>query len=136
MAEIRLAEDGERVLREAERMCYATNVAITAPEHLLAAALSVLTADGAKGLPAQDGLENGVLAIHGMSDEPISGQVMWGSAAREGLNATARAVAEAGQSVIDARRLALGLMDSGEVNPMFYGAMGTTKDAIRAALGT
>ena len=135
MAEIRLAPDGERVLREAERMCYATNVAITAPEHLLSAALSILNADGATGLPAQDALEAGVLAIHGMSDEPISGQVMWGSAAREALNATARAVAEAGQTTIDARRLALGLMDSGEVNPMFYGAMGTTKEAIRTALG-
>lgn len=135
MAEIRLAPDGERVLREAERMCYATNVAITAPEHLLAAALSVLSANGATGLPVQDNLEAGVLAIHGMSDEPISGQVMWGSAAREALNSTARAVAEAGQSVIDARKLALGLMNSGEVNPMFYGAMGTTKDDIRAALG-
>lgn len=135
MAEMQLAPDGERVLREAERMCYATNVAITAPEHLLAAALAVLNADGAKGLPAQDSLESGVLSIHGMSDEPLSGQVMWGSAAREALNATARAVAEAGQNVIDARRLALGLMDSGEVNPMFYGAMGTTKGAIRTALG-
>ena len=135
MAEIRLAEDGERVLREAERMCFATNVAITAPAHLLAAALAVLTADGTVGLPGQEALDSGVLAIHGMSDDPISGQVMWGSAAREGLNATARAVAEAGESIIDARRLALGLMDSGEVNPMFYGAMGTTKDALRAALG-
>ena len=135
MAGIRLAPDGERVLREAERMCFATNVAITAPEHLLAAALSILNADGATGLPAHDALEAGVLAIHGMSDEPISGQVMWGSAAREALNATARAVAEAGQTTIDARRLALGPMDSGEVNPMFYGAMGTTKDAIRSALG-
>ncbi|MDZ7728205.1 MAG: hypothetical protein U5Q44_08410 [Dehalococcoidia bacterium] len=64
-----------------------------------------------------EALTAGVLAIHGRSDEPISGQVMWGSTAREALNETARKVGEAGETTIDARKLALGLIDSGRSEP-------------------
>lgn len=135
MAEITLSDDGGQVLREAEKLCYSTNTAIAAAEHLLAAALFVLRKEGVPGMPENEALTAGVLAIHGRSDEPISGQVMWGSTAREALNETARKVGEAGETTIDARKLALGLIDSGEVNPMFYGEMGTTKDALLGALG-
>jgi hypothetical protein len=134
MAEIRLGDDGQRVLREAERICYQTNVAITAPEHLLAAALAILARQERPGLPTDTQLQEAVLAVHGRSDEELGSQVMWGSAAREALNLTARAVAEAGETTIDARRLALGLIASGEINPMFYMTAGSSKAALLEAL--
>ena len=134
MAEIRLTADGERALRESEKLCFATNVAIQAPEHLLAAALIVLAEDGAAGMPARESLEAGVLSIHGRGDETLNTQVMWGSAVREALNMTAASVASAGGTDIDARTIALGLIESGEVNPMFYASAGTSKDALRSAL--
>jgi len=134
VAEIRLTASGERALRESEKLCYSTNVAIQAPEHLLAAALIVLAEDGAGGLPSRESLEAGVLAIHGSGAEILNTQVMWGSAVREALNMTAGSVASAGGTEIDARIIALGLIESGEVNPMFYASAGTSKDALRASL--
>jgi hypothetical protein len=134
MAEIRLTADGERALRESEKLCYATNVAIQAPEHLLAAALIVLAENGAVGLPSLESLEAGVLGIHGRGGETLNTQVMWGSAVREALNMTAASVASAGGTEIDARIIALGLIESGEVNPMFYACAGTSREALRNTL--
>jgi hypothetical protein len=121
-------------LREAEKLCHATNVAIQAPEHLLAGALLVLRESGGEGIPERPALEAAVLAIHGASDEPLNAQVMWGSAVREALNLTAGSVAAAGGTEIDARIIAMGLVESGEVNPMFYAAAGTAKAALLGAI--
>ncbi len=134
MAEIRMTDDAQRALREAERICYQTNVAIGAPEHLLAAALAILARQGTGGLPGDDALERAVLAVHAASDEELREQVMWGSAAREALNQAASGVAEAGETDIDARILALGIIDSGEVNPMFFMSAGADKGSLRAVL--
>lgn len=134
LAEVRLTEDGEQALREAERLCYAMNVAIQAPEHLLAAALMVLGAAGRAGVPPAESLVAGVESIHGTGGEPLNAQVMWGSAVREALNRTAASVVAAGGTSIDAQIIALGLIESGEVNPMFFSAAGTTKDALLEAL--
>lgn len=134
MAEIRLTADGERALRESEKLCYATNIAIQAPEHLLAAALIVLADDGTSGLPTRADLEAGVLGVHGRGDTTLNTQVMWGSAVREALNLTAASVASAGGTEIDARIIALGIIESGEVNPMFFAGARTSKDALRRTL--
>lgn len=133
MAEIRLTESGQRVLREAEQLCYRLNVAIAAPEHLMAGALMVLSREGVAGLPGADAARHAAEAIHG-TGESLDAQVMWGSAAREALNATARYVAAAGETEIDARRLALGILESGELNPMFFVAAGTDRESVRSAL--
>lgn len=130
MVELRLTPEGERALREAERLCYAMNVAIQAPEHLLAGALLVLRSAGVAGVPEPDRLQAGLEMIHGSGSEQLNARVMPGSAFRAALNETARATLARGETEIDARVLVRGLVESGEVNPMFYGAAGTTKEAL------
>jgi hypothetical protein len=132
MADLRLTEEGERALREAERFCYAMNVGIEAAEHLLCGALVVLHKAGVAGVPEPSQLEDGLLAIHGSSDEALTRQVMPGSAFRMALNDTARGAVERGIADIDARVLVRGVIESGEVNPMFYGAAGTSREALLA----
>jgi len=134
MAEIGLDESGMRALREAENFCWRANVAIIAPEHLLAGALLVLGNAGERGLPGKEQLEQGLAAIHGVGSEMLTDNVMWGSGARAALNAMAGAVRQAGGNTIDARLIAIGAIATGEVNPMFYGAAGTTREGLLRVL--
>ncbi|MBI5947850.1 MAG: hypothetical protein HY875_06920 [Chloroflexi bacterium] len=133
-AEITLGPDGERALREAERFCWEANVAILAAEHLLAGALLVLHRGGDAALPGEAALKAALLATLGRGDETLTDNVMWGSAARQALNTTARLLAESGKTVIGAREVAAGVIASGEAGPMFFSALGTTKADLLVAL--
>jgi hypothetical protein len=132
--EIRLDPGGQQALKEAQMFCYRANVAIVAAEHLLAGALAVLSDGGRSAVPGREALEGALTLAQGSGDESLSQQVMFGSAARDAINTTAARLREAGGSVIDAGTLALGVIDSGEVSPMFYGSLGTTRAALRASV--
>lgn len=134
MAEIALTADGERALAEAQAYCQRTNVAIVAPEHLLAGALRVLGQAGVKGLPALESLDAAILASQGSSEDRLDANVMFGSAAREAINFTAAGVGRAGGTEINAALIAAGTIASGEVGPMFYAALGVTKEALLGRL--
>jgi hypothetical protein len=136
VAELRLTPDAERALREAERLCYAMNVAIEAAEHLLSGALLVLHEAGVVGAPDPGALRAGLESIHGSGDSALTQQVMPGSAFRAALNDTARQAIAGGLTDIDARVLVWGVIQSGEINPMFYAAAGTTKEALLALAAT
>jgi hypothetical protein len=125
--EITLTDDGERTLREAENLCWRTNVAIIAPEHLLGAALIVLHGLGNTSFPAPERVEAAVEATCGTGSEGLSDNVRFGSAARAALNDTARAVVESGAGIIDAATIARGVIASGEVNPMMFATLGLAK---------
>ena len=128
--EITLTPDAERALREAENLCWQTNVAIVAPEHLLGAALLVLHGLGHVALPSPGQVQAAVEAVCGTGSEGLSDNVRFGSAARMALNETARAVIESGAGAIDAATIARGVIGSGEVNPMLFSSLGTTKAAL------
>jgi len=132
--QITLTEDAGRAFREAENFCWRTNTGIVAPEHLLAGCLRVLNAVGFPGLPADEQVEQALLMAQGMSEDALTQDVMFGSAARDALNFTARLVREAGGGEIDPLTLAYGVIQSGELGPMFFSALGTTKAELLAAL--
>ena len=132
--EITLAESASRAMQEAENFCWRANVGIVAPEHLLAGCLKVLNAAGHPGLPPDDHLESALLMAQGMSEETLTQNVMFGSAAREAINFTARLVAQAGGGEIDPLTLAYGIIQSGELTPMFFTALATTKSELLHAL--
>ena len=134
MAEITLTADGECALAEAQAYCQRTNVAIVAPEHLLAGAVRVLSDAGVGGLPSPDELDAAVLASQGSSEDRLDANVMFGSAAREAINFTAAGVGQAGGTEINAALIAAGTIASGEVGPMFYAALGLTKEELLARL--
>lgn len=134
MAELTLTEDGQRALREAEGFGWRANVAILAAEHLLGGALVVLHEAGHRGLPGRAAIESAIGSIHGTGSEPLESNVMWGSAARDALEAAAAGLQRAGGTRLSAAVIARGVIDSGEVTPMFYAALGTTKAALREAL--
>lgn len=129
-----LSPDGERALREAENFCWRANIAILASEHMLAGALLVLGRAGRAGLPDEAALGAGLASIYGTGSEPLSDKVTWGSNARDALNQALGALVQSGTSFVDARAIALGIIASGEVNPGFYIAAGSSKDAIVASL--
>jgi hypothetical protein len=133
---VTLSEAAARALQEAENYCWRSNVAIVAPEHLLAGCLKVLNAAGVPGLPSDDDLESALLMAQGMSEDALTQNVMFGSAAREAINFTARLVREAGGGEIDPLTLAYGVIQSGEVGPMFFSALGATKAELLAALAS
>lgn len=133
MAELALAEDGERTLRGAEELCRAENVSILAAEHLLAAAL-LNAAESVPGLPGADALAAAAHEVHGSGMTPLDSQVMWGSSAREALNSTVGAVRAAGITVVSSRHIALGVIKSGEVNPAFFTSLGVSKADLVALL--
>ena len=133
--EITISDDGARALREAKNYCWRSNVAIVAPEHLLAGALLVLGSSGVTGIPEVAALNEAVLAVHGSGSEPLQDNIRFGSAAREALNAMAVQLQEAGGTVVDARTIARGVIESGEVNPMFYSALAVTRQELLAILG-
>ncbi len=134
--EVSLSESGARALREAENFCWRMNVGIVAPEHLLAGCLKVLNEEGVTGLPDDAALESALLMAQGMSEDELTQNVMFGSAAREAVNFTAALVRQAGGGEIDPRTLAYGILQSGELGPMLFMALGTTKQDVLAALGT
>ncbi|MFN8506448.1 MAG: hypothetical protein U0547_02630 [Dehalococcoidia bacterium] len=134
MADLQPAPDFERALREAENFCWAANIAIVTPEHLLAGALKVLAAAGTSGLPSLETLEAALLETHGASDDELGQPVMFGSAARAAINQTAAEARQGGVTVLSAAVLARGVIASGELMPTFYTALGTTRPALVAAL--
>ena len=136
MAEVSLSKDAERAMQEAETFCSRSNVGIVAPEHLLAGCLVVLNASGFPGLPDDERLGEALLLAQGMSEDALTQNVMFGSAAREALSYTAALVRQAGGGEIDALTLAYGVIQSGEVGPMFFSALGTAKaDLVKALAG-
>lgn len=132
--EISLTEDGQFALQEAQSFCGRANVAIVAAEHLLAGALAVLGTERYPALPPRTALESALMISQGEGEEPLANQVMFGSAARDAINQTAYAVRQAGGTRIDARLLAAGVIESGEVSPMFYSALGATRADLLDAL--
>ena len=60
---------------------------------------------------------------------------MFGSGAREAINFIAGGVRRSGGTEITALAIATGTIGSGEVGPMFFGALGTTREALLSALG-
>ncbi|GBD22603.1 hypothetical protein HRbin29_00239 [bacterium HR29] len=136
MAEgVRLTPDGQRALREAEQLCWRMNVAIEAPEHLLAGALLVLGEGGSVGLPDRARIEEALLLVHGAGAEPLREQVMPSPGARAALNHAVARLREMGGSAFGARDLALGVIDSGEVNPLFYRGLGIERDELFRLIG-
>lgn len=134
--EITLSPDAERALAEAQNFCWRHHVAIVAAEHVLAGALVVLQQEGLKGLPTRENIEAAVVACVGSGSQQLNTNVMFGSQSREVINRTARALRESGKTQLTALELALGTIDSGEVNPMFYSALGLTKMDLAALLNT
>lgn len=134
--EVTLSEDGARSLREAQNFCFRANVAIVGAEHLLAGALLVVSERGNARVPARPALESALMLAQGRGDTSLSTQVMFGSAARDAMNAIAGAVRAAGRSTIDAATIAIGTIDSGEVNPMFFLSLGISKADLREALAS
>jgi hypothetical protein len=128
-----LTEDGQRALREAEMFCYNANVAILAAEHLLAGALFCAKGE-VPGLPSHDELASALLAAHGSGSEALKEKVMWGSSARDALNSTVGALREAGQMQVSARMIAKGIIESGEIGPMFFMSLGASKADLVAKL--
>lgn len=134
MADVRLGADAERVFPMVEELCGRLGIAIVGPEQVLAAVLMTLAEHGTAGLPAAGALLDAAVAIHGSSEQPPGNSVLWGSAARDALSATVRAATDAGATVIDGRRFALGIVESGQLHPGFLELAGTTAEALRAAL--
>ena len=133
-AELTMSEDGARAMQEAENLCWRANVAILSAEHLLAGTFIELAKQDVSGLPDVAAVEAALLTLHGTGHEKLTQNVMWGSAAREALNAAALRLRQRGGTVLDSREIALGILESGEVNPMFYAAANATRDAWRKAL--
>src|SRR6185436_12328980 len=104
--EVGLTEDAGRAMQEAENFCWRMNVGIVAPEHLLAGCLKVLNMMGVAGLPADDAVESALLMAQGMSEDALTQNVMFGSAARAAMSFTARLVREAGGGQLNSLTLA------------------------------
>lgn len=134
--QISLTEDAGVALQEAENFCWRSNVGIIAPEHLLAGCLKVLNMAGFPGLPSDASVEGALLMAQGSGEEALTQNVMFGSGARDAVAFTARLVREAGGGDIDTLTLTYGVVQSGELGPMFFSALGTTKAALVAALTT
>jgi hypothetical protein len=134
--EIRLSADAEAALGAAQRMCYEMNVAIVAPEHVLAGALLVLAQSGYSGVPAAEAIESAVMASQGAGDTALDTNVMFGSSAREAINFVASVVRRSGGTEITAGHVAAGTILSGEVGPMFFSALGTTREGLLEALAS
>ena len=128
-----LTEDGARALQEAEQFCRKSNVAILAAEHVLAGALFCAKAE-VPDLPSREQLAMALQGVHASGSEAFKEQVMWGSSARDALNATIGRLREAGARQVTARMLARGFIESGEINPMFYMSLGVGKEDLLARL--
>ncbi len=136
MAEqVRLTRDGQRALREAENLCWRTNVAIEAPEHLLAGALLALGDSGTTGLPDRARIEEALLLVCGAGSEPLHDRIVPSPTARAALDHAVRRVLEAGSSELGAREIARGVIESGEVNPLFYSGLGIDRRTLLERIG-
>ncbi|HQW51884.1 MAG TPA: hypothetical protein PL082_07500 [Tepidiformaceae bacterium] len=133
--QISLTADAERAVREAENLCWRTNVAIIAPEHLLAGCLRVLGAVGVPGIPGVEAIEQAVVLSQGSGETVLKQDVRFGSAARDALAYAGRLALDAGRDEIDTFVLTVGLLYSGEVGPSFFAALGIQKDALMELLG-
>ncbi len=128
---------GELAFERAQELCIATNLGIVTPEHLLTGALIVLAeSQGDVILPSLEVMARALIAVQGVGETAPEGLPMFGSAARQAIAACAATVQQAGGTDVGALELALGTIASGEVNPMFYGALGLTKLELIAALGS
>ena len=134
--EVRLTEDGERALKEAQNFCWRHHVAIVAAEHVLAGALVVAQQNGLGGLPTRENIEAAVIACIGTGTEQLTDNVMFGSSARDVINDTARRLREANGTDLDAITLARGVTESGEVGPRFFSALGIDRQNLLALLGS
>ncbi len=132
--EIKLSPEGERALQEAQNFCWRANVAIVGAEHLLAGALLVLSREGHAGVPDEAALSSALMLAQGAGESAHDNQVMFGSAARDALNTTVGVARRAGLTLVTAATIAAGVIDSGEVNPMFYSSLGLTRAALRSAV--
>jgi hypothetical protein len=132
-AQLRLTPDGEEALREAQRLCFRANVAIVSAEHLLCGALAVLHGLGCD-VPAPGLIAEALTISQGAGGTAHSHQLMFGSAARAAMDAVADRVARSGSAAIDAAAIARGTIESGELSPMVFAALRTTRDALLAAL--
>ncbi len=135
MAEVTLSADGQQALTEGERLAVSLNISIESVEFLLAGALSVLNEGGRDDLPERQALQDALRAVHGEGSTPLTDRVMAAPNLREALNMTAGEVRRAGGTVIDAATIARGMIASGEVNPAFYEALGTTGRELAGLLG-
>ncbi len=134
MAEIKLSADGERALAEGERLATGLNIAIEAVEFLLVGALNVLRETGWPNLPTGEALEGALRSVHGEGSTDLTDRVMPGPSLRQALNMTAGAVRREGGTTIDALIIAHGMIASGEINPAFYQAFGTSQDELATLL--
>jgi hypothetical protein len=128
-ARVQLLDDAKRALREAENFCLRANVAILAPEHLLAGALLIL-GRGGRPCPGQEALEAALASTVGTGSLTLTDNVMFGSGAKAAVEAALTAAAGRGQEIVGALDIAMGVIASGEVNPMFYAALDTDADAL------
>ena len=135
MSRVGLDDDARLALFAGERFCRDANVAILVPEHLLAGALLVLHHRGVAGLPGAGELESALALVVGTGADVPADEVSLGPAVQAVLASVAGAAAEAGRDTLSARDLAVAVILAGEAVPMFYGAMGTTRDGLLAALG-
>ena len=137
MSELRLRPDGELAFERAQELCVATNLGIVTPEHLLTGALIVLAEEqGVAGLPATEVMAKALISTQSVGETRPDSPPMFGSAARQAIATCAATVQQVGGTDLGALELALGTIASGEVNPMFYGALGRTKQELIAALGS
>jgi len=78
MQGVSLSPEAERIFQVADTLCFRLGLAIVTPEHVLAAALIILSETGVTGLPSAEALIEAAVAVHGSSDEPLANDVMWG----------------------------------------------------------
>lgn len=110
------------------------NVAIETPEHLLAGALLVLGDAAIVGLPDRAKIEEALLLVHGAGEGVLREQVMPSPGARAALNHAIRALRETGERAFGAKELALGVIDSGKVNPLFFDSLAVSWEALAAVI--
>ncbi|MCE7926984.1 MAG: hypothetical protein DYG91_00570 [Chloroflexi bacterium CFX7] len=131
---VSLTPDARQAIEAGVQLCHRARLAIFTPEHLLAGALAVLGEGGAPGLPSPGTIEATLEMVHGTSDDPPADEVSFSPGARTVLDSLAVVLTRVGRDSLGARDLALGTIVSGEVTPMFFSALDTTKERLLAAL--
>ena len=131
---VTLTGDAQLALAEGATLCRQANLAIFTPEHLLAGALLSLRSTGVEGLPEPAAVVSALDMIHGSGEDVPPDDVSLGPGARDLLDAVAMAAIEAGRDSIGARDLAVAVVRSGDATPMFFTAMGMSRDSLLAAL--
>ena len=92
--------------------------------------------EGMPGLPPAEAIAKALISTQSVGETPLEGPPMFGSSARQAISTCAATVRQSGGTEIGALELALGTIASGEVNPAFYEALGTTKQELITALGS